>query len=114
MVYTRVYERGFHSCGLNSTCFCKLIAGEKRVLIARLWPHVFHGYRARGHYMLVPRVAIPLVTIPCMVHDKLHKTCMFHATSKRGPRKHVTGLFKDLSCCHACKNEAIIEQYCNL
>ena len=61
--------------------------------------------------MHVPRVAISLVTIPCVAHDKLHETCMFHATSKRGPRKHVTGLFKVLSCCHVCINEVIIEQY---
>ena len=70
-----------------------------------------HGYRARGHYMCVPRVAIPRVTIPRMAHDKLHETCMFHTMRKRGPRKHVTGLFKILSWCHACKNEVIIERY---
>ena len=50
--------------------------------------------------MRVPHVAIPLVTIPRVAHDKLHEMCMLHATSKRGPRKHVTGLFKVLSCCH--------------
>ena len=66
-----------------------------------------HGHRARGHYMRVPRMAIPHVA-----HGKLHETCMFHATRKRGPRKHVTGLFKVLSCGHACKNEVIIERYC--
>ena len=64
------------------------------MLIARFWPIVFHGYRARGHYMHVPLVAIPLVTIPRAAHDKLHETCMFHAMSKHGPRKHVTGIFK--------------------
>ena len=53
-----------------------------------------HGYRARGHYMRVLHVAIPCVTISHVEHDKLHETCMFHATRKRGPHKHVTGLFK--------------------
>ena len=67
------------------------------MLIACLWPHVFHGYCARGHYMRVPRMAIPRVA-----HDKLLETCMFHATRKRGPRKHLTGLFKVLSCYHVC------------
>ena len=56
-----------------------------------------HGYRVSGHYMRVPRVAIPHVTI----HKKLHETCMFHATRKRGPRKHITGLFKVLLWCQA-------------
>ena len=27
--------------------------------------------------------------IPHVAHDKLLETCMFHATRKRGPRKHV-------------------------
>ena len=72
-----------------------------------------HGYRACGHYMRVPRVAISCVTIPRMAHDKLHGTCMFHATRKRGPRRHVMGLFKVLSWCHMCKNEVIIEWHRN-
>ena len=54
------------------------------MLITRLWPHVFHGCRVRGHYMRVPCVAIPRVNIL--------ETCMFHATRIRGPRKHVMGL----------------------
>ena len=65
------------------------------MLIARLWLHVFHGYRARGRYiMCVPRVAIPLMTIPRVAHDKLHETCTYVPRhEKRGPHKHVTGLF---------------------
>ena len=70
-----------------------------------------HGLYARGHYMHVPRMGISRVAIPRVAHDKLHETCMFHATRKRGARKHVMGLFKVLSWCHACKNEVIIEQY---
>ena len=61
-----------------------------------------HGLHTRGHYMRVPRVAISRVTIARVAHDKLHETCMFHAMRKRGSRKHVTGLFKDLSWCNAC------------
>ena len=71
------------------------------MLIVCLCPHVFecfmHDLRPRGHYMRVVRVAISCVTIPRMAHNKLHETCMFHATRKRGSRKHVTGLFKVLS-----------------
>ena len=70
-----------------------------------------HGYRARGHYMCVPLMAITRVTIPHVAYDKLHETSMFRATRKRDPRKHVTGIFKVLLCFHACKNEVIIEQY---
>ena len=40
-----------------------------------------------------------------MAHDKLHETCMFHTTRKRGPCKHV------MSCYHVCKTEVIIERY---
>ena len=47
------------------------------------------------------RMPAPCVTIPRAAHDKLHETCIFHATRKCGPRKHVTELFKVLSCCHA-------------
>ena len=63
-----------------------------------------HGYRVRGH------MHVPHMTIPCVARDELHETCMFHATRKCGPRKHVMGLFI-VSCCHACKNEVIIERY---
>ena len=56
-----------------------------------------HGLRACGHYMHVARVAISRVTIPRVAHDELHETCMFHATRKRGSRKHVMEIFKDLS-----------------
>ena len=35
---------------------------------------------------------------------------MFHATRKRGPRKHVMGVIIDLRV-HECKNEIIIERY---
>ena len=61
-----------------------------------------HALRARGHYMRIACVAILRVTIPRVAHNKLHETCMFHATRKRGSRKHVTGLFKVLSWCNAC------------
>ena len=54
-----------------------------------------HGLHARGHYICVACVAISRVTIPHVAHNKLHEMCMFHATRKRGSRKHVTGLFKD-------------------
>ena len=65
-----------------------------------------HGYCVRGHYMhvpcvTIPRLAIPRVTNPRVAHDKLHETCP-HATRKRGPRNHVMGLFKVLSCCYEC------------
>ena len=65
-----------------------------------------HGYHTCGHYMHVPHVVIPRVG-----HGKLHETCVFHAMRKHGPQKHVTGLFKILSCRHACQNEVIIERY---
>ena len=29
------------------------------------------------------------LTIPCVVHCKLYKMCMFHAMRKRGPHKHI-------------------------
>ena len=70
-----------------------------------------HGLRARDHYMRVAWMAISCVTIPCVAHDKLHETCMFHTMRKRGSRKHLTGLFKVLSWCNACKNEVITERY---
>ena len=60
-----------------------------------------HGLRARGQCMRVARVAISRVTIPRVAHDKLHEACIFDATRKRGSRKHVTGIFKDLSWCNA-------------
>ena len=56
-------------------------------------------------------MAISRVTIPRVAHNKLLETCMFHATRKRGSCKHVTGIFKDLSWCNACKNEIIFERY---
>lgn len=70
-------------------------------------------------------MAIAQVAIPCMfhiygithgnsmraahmAHNKLHKTCMFHATRKCGPRKpYVVGLL----CCHMCTNKVAIEWY---
>ena len=42
--------------------------------------------------MTVKHVAIPCLTIPRVAHGKLHEPCMFHATTKHGPRKHVTGM----------------------
>ena len=76
-----------------------------------------HGLRARGHYMRVARVAISRMAIPRVAHDKLHETCMFHATKKCGSRKHVTGLlilkiYRGATRVHAYKNEVIIERYC--
>ena len=62
------------------------------MLIARLWPHMFHGYRARGHYMRVPRMAIA-----CVAHDKLLETCMFHTTRKRGPSFSVAATINGVS-----------------
>ena len=59
------------------------------------------------------RVAILRVAIPRMA---LHETCLFHATRKRGPRKHVTGIFIDFSWHHTWifkENEVIIERYCS-
>ena len=41
---------------------------------------------------------------------------MLHETSKRGPRKHVSGFSMIVSCYHACTrviNEVIIELYRN-
>ena len=48
------------------------------------------------HALVIPRVTIarviiPRVTIPRVAQDELHKTCIFHATRKRGPCSHVTG-----------------------
>ena len=63
-----------------------------------------HGYRPHVYYMRVPHV-----TIPHVVHDKLHETCMFHAKRKRGSHKHITGLLKVLLCCHTCTLVVIIE-----
>ena len=68
-----------------------------------------HGLRALGQRMRVElgvaRVAISHVTIPRVAHDKLHEACIFDTTRKRGSRKHerkhVTGIFKDLSWCNA-------------
>ena len=51
------------------------------------------------------------VAIPRVTHDKLHKTCMFHATRKHGPRKHVIEFYRGVTRVHACKNEVIIERY---
>ena len=84
------------------------------MLIVRLCAHTcsMHGYHAHGQYMRVPHVAIPRVTIPRMAHNKLHEMCMFHATRKCGPRKHVMGVFKVYCVAtrvHVCKNEVIIE-----
>ena len=66
-----------------------------------------YGNRACGH-MCVPRMAIP-----CVAHDKLRETCMFHAMRKHGPCKHIMRLFKVVSCCYVlvyvCKNEVMIE-----
>ena len=81
----------------------------------------------------VPCIAIACMAIPCVFytygtwyhtwlfhswlymhgtqHNKLYETCMFQVTRKCGPHKHVTGLFKVSSCCHACKNEVVIERY---
>ena len=65
------------------------------MLIARLCPHMFHAWLLRAWplyacstrgYSIIPRVA----------HNKLHEMCMFYAMRKRGPRKHVMGLFKVL------------------
>ena len=73
--------------------------------LSHVWPLYvcfMHGYSTREY-------------IPCVAHDKLLETCMFHATRKRDPRKHVTGLFKVYRVTtrvHACKNEVIIERYC--
>ena len=48
-----------------------------------------HGYCVLGHSMGVPYVCM----VPRVAHDNLHKTCMFHATRKSSPCKHVMGLF---------------------
>ena len=37
-------------------------------------------------------MAVTHLGIPCVAHGKLHETCMFHATRKHGPHKHVTGM----------------------
>ena len=42
----------------------------------------------------VPHVAIPHEAIPLVAHNKLHKTCMFHAMRKCGPHKHITDYLK--------------------
>ena len=76
-----------------------------------------HCYRACGHYMCVSRVAILLMTIPHVAHDKLHETCSYvPCHEKDGPHKHITGylkFYRVATCVHACKNEVIIELYCN-
>ena len=76
------------------------------MLIACLCLHMFHSWLS--HAWPVPHVIIPRVA-----QDELHQTCVFNAMRKRGPRSHVMGLFKYLSCCHACNNEVIIERYRN-
>ena len=91
------------------------------MLTARLCLNVFHSRLSRAwpvpHViilrMTIARMIIPCVTIPRVARDELHEMCIFHAMRKHGPRSHVTGLFKYLSCCHACKNEVIIERYCS-
>ena len=55
------------------------------------------------------------VAIQSVAHGKLHMICMFHATRKHGPRKHVTGIFQDFSWHHTWtrkENEVMIERYC--
>ena len=79
------------------------------MLIAHLCLHIFHSWLSC--VWPVPHVIIPCMTIPHVAQDELHKTCIFHATRKRGPHSHIMGLFKYLSCYHTCKNEVIIEQY---
>ena len=81
-----------------------------KAIVCRAWPVP----RVIIPRMTIPRVIIPRVTIPRVAQDELHEMCIFHAMRKRGPRSHVMGLFKYLSCCHACKNEVIIERYCSL
>ena len=80
------------------------------MLSARLCIHVFHSWlscawpvprvtipRVIIPRVTIPRVIIPRVTIPCVTQDELHEMCIFHATRKRGPHSHTTGLFKYLS-----------------
>ena len=43
-------------------------------------------------YLSVFCVAVTCVAIPHVADGKLHKMCMFHATRKRGPQKHVTDM----------------------
>ena len=63
-------------------------------------------------------MAVAHMAIPCVAHGKLHETCMFHATRKRGPRKHVTGMHCSFLVVPRvdiqCKNEVIIERYCTI
>ena len=67
---------GHHVCGHSYEC-CTSMYGTT------------HGY---------------FMHVACVAPNKLHKMCMqvrmFHAMRKHGLRKHVTGLFKVLSCYH--------------
>ena len=42
--------------------------------------------------VVVTYVAAPCLTVPPIAHSKLYEMCMFHATRKHGPRKHVMGM----------------------
>ena len=73
-------------------------------------------FSLRGCYnVAIPYVAILHVAISHVTHGKLHETCMFNATRKRGPRKHVMGMhcsFLVAPCVDTqVKNEVKIEWY---
>ena len=61
------------------------------------------------------------MAIPCVAHDKLHETCMFHSAREGGTRQHITKFITVVSCdlhCHASLciykiNEVTVEQYHN-
>ena len=54
------------------------------------------------------------MAIPHVAHGKLHETCMFHATRKCGPCKHMTEcivVFCGTMHGHVSKSEVIIQWY---
>ena len=66
----------------------------------------FHTLLATYHALstCVSHMAI----IPHMMHDKLHETCMLHATRKCDPCKHVTGFSIVVSHYHMHTKDVII------
>ena len=53
-------------------------------------------YNVATPHMAIPCMAILHVVIPRMAYGELHEMCMFHATRKCGPHKHMMGILRFL------------------
>ena len=99
-------------------CFVRNIGKRIEKRIETLKNETFCSTRVRTSTRVLPRVYFhTCASTRVLLHVYFHETYILHAMSKRGPRKHGTGMqcstySRGTTCDHACKNEVIVERYC--